>query len=144
MEEGSPSGRVRPATTHADKHHRMPSVHTPCLTTQVMPALEGEAEGEEGQPLPELLTGKFVLYVHEDEDSNPRLALRVELAPGAAPSSTLAGRVAAAVRTGLLKRSSEYAAYVPAGRQLPLVTLHQAGDPEWFPVGVKHRYTLAT
>jgi phenylacetate-CoA ligase len=30
---------------------------------------------------------------------------------------------------------------VPPGDQLPAVTLRPAGDPEYFPVGVKHRYT---
>jgi len=30
---------------------------------------------------------------------------------------------------------------VPADCQLPAVTLRPAGDPEYFPVGVKHRYT---
>jgi phenylacetate-CoA ligase len=105
-------------------------------------AVGGKAEG--WRPLADLLTGKFVLYIAEDEDANPRVALRVELAPGAAPSAALAARVAAAVRAALLRRSSEYGAYVPAERQLPLVTLHDAGDPEWFPVGVKHRYTLGT
>lgn len=147
---------------------------------QVMPALEGRASGEdeEGRPSPalalasaaatddgraaeglakleDLLTGKFVLYVEDDEDLNKRLALRVELARSAAAgrggggrrdggdSAALAGRVAHAVRRELLRVSSEYAAYVPEDRQLPAVKLHEHGDPEWFPVGVKHRYTLA-
>jgi phenylacetate-CoA ligase len=30
---------------------------------------------------------------------------------------------------------------VPAKHQLPEVALRQAGDPEYFPAGVKHRYT---
>jgi len=30
---------------------------------------------------------------------------------------------------------------VPANSQLPKVTLRSAGDPEYFPAGVKHRYT---
>jgi phenylacetate-CoA ligase len=133
---------------------------------QVMPALEGGGgddreddgdggvddgvggvEGQEGEAgqgrLADLLTGKFVLYVEEDSDHNPRLALRVEVARGVEASGALAARVARAVRRVLLRLSSEYAAYVPREAQLPLVKLHEQGDPEWFPVGVKHRYTLA-
>jgi phenylacetate-CoA ligase len=30
---------------------------------------------------------------------------------------------------------------VPSEQQRPLVTLHVQGDPEYFPVGVKHRYS---
>jgi phenylacetate-CoA ligase len=33
---------------------------------------------------------------------------------------------------------------VPAGYQLPKVTLRPAGDPGYFPAGVKHRYTRGT
>ncbi|GBF88388.1 hypothetical protein Rsub_01100 [Raphidocelis subcapitata] len=95
-----------------------------------------------GAPLSELLTGKFVLFVAEDDDSNPRLALRAELARGAAGDGGLAARVARAVLRRLLRVSSEYGSYVPGDVQLPLVTLHAFGDPEHFPLGVKHKYTL--
>jgi hypothetical protein len=51
-------------------------------------------------------------------------------------------QVAGSILRELLRLNSEYANYVPAGKQLPLVTLCPAGDPQWFPVGVKHKYTL--
>ncbi|MEV0708476.1 hypothetical protein [Nocardia aurea] len=41
----------------------------------------------------------------------------------------------------LVRRNSQYANYVPADRRSPRVELRDAGDPEYFPVGVKHRYT---
>lgn len=41
----------------------------------------------------------------------------------------------------LVRRNSEYANYVPADRRSPRVELRDAGDPEYFPVGVKHRCT---
>jgi phenylacetate-CoA ligase len=41
----------------------------------------------------------------------------------------------------LRRLNSEFAHYVPAGDQQPQVTLLPAGDPEYFPRGVKHRYT---
>ncbi len=115
---------------------------------QVMPALEGEEdeedEGAEGReaPLRDCCTGKFVLYVDHDSDEDVQLALRVELARGVAASDALVTRVAAAVRRTLLRVSSEYAGYVPGDRQLPKVTLHAWGDPQWFPTGVKHQYVL--
>ncbi|KAI8472674.1 MAG: hypothetical protein J3K34DRAFT_519546 [Monoraphidium minutum] len=128
---------------------------------QVMPAFEGggeeeqEEQGGEGGAegggggggggrarLSDLLTGKFVLYVEEDADANPRLALRAETARGVAPGGALAARAARAVRAALLRASSEYAAYVPQERQLPAVHVYAHSDPQHFPPGVKHRYTL--
>jgi len=92
--------------------------------------------------LRDLCTGKFVLFVEQDGDHNPRLALRVELARGVGAGDELAKRVARVVRDTLLRLSSEYGAYVPVERQLPVVHLHAHGDGRWFPVGVKHKYTL--
>lgn len=48
--------------------------------------------------------------------------------------------VAVAARDRLHRTSSEFRAYVPASRQLPEVVLRPHRDPDWFPVGVKHRY----
>ena len=44
------------------------------------------------------------------------------------------------IRTQLLRLNSEYAHYVPAEYQPPQVILRSAGDPEYFPIGVKRRY----
>ena len=41
----------------------------------------------------------------------------------------------------LVRLNSEYASYCPPERQRPLVRLHRHGDPDWFPVGVKHSWT---
>jgi phenylacetate-CoA ligase len=43
----------------------------------------------------------------------------------------------------MLRLNSEFANYAPAEYRMPRVTLHSAGDPVWFPAGVKHRYTRA-
>jgi phenylacetate-CoA ligase len=64
----------------------------------------------------------------------------VELAPGAEPSAERSGAVADAIRAALQRLDGEFAAYVPPERQRPRVALRPAGDPEWFPPGVKHRY----
>jgi phenylacetate-CoA ligase len=49
--------------------------------------------------------------------------------------------LASSILEQLLRLNSEFANYVPAQYQLPEVTLKPSGDPEYFPVGVKHRYT---
>lgn len=87
------------------------------------------------------VTGKFVLQAHEGIDAAPHLALAVELAPGAAADAIDPEAIAASVLAQLLRLNSEFKNYTPPEYQRPRVTLHQAGDPDWFPVGVKHRYT---
>jgi len=86
------------------------------------------------------VSGKFVLEVQEDEQHDRRLTIAVELVPGATPEPRFADRVADAIQAVLLRLNSEFANYVPAERRLPLVTLWPAGHPEYFPIGVKHRY----
>lgn len=87
------------------------------------------------------VTGKFVMEVKQDADHNPYLAIAVELAPGVTADSKVQERTAASIRSQLQRLNSEFAHYVPERSQLPMVTLLPAGDPEYFPVGVKHRYT---
>jgi phenylacetate-CoA ligase len=87
------------------------------------------------------VTGKFVLEVASDADGNPHLAVTVELAPGEAGEVARERALAESIRAQLQRLNSEFAHYVPPGDQLPVVTLRPAGDPEYFPVGVKHRYT---
>ena len=87
------------------------------------------------------VTGKFVLSVTADADQERRLSVVVELAPGTVATSQRALLLADAVRTELRRLNSEFAHYVPDAYQTPLVSLRQAGDPEYFPPGVKHRYT---
>ncbi|MFS8097162.1 phenylacetate--CoA ligase family protein [Lentzea alba] len=84
------------------------------------------------------VTGKFVIESVEDADSDRNLRITVEAAPG---TTADAARIAESIRTQLLHLNSEFAHYVPAERQLPEVVVRPAGDPEYFPVGVKHRYT---
>jgi phenylacetate-CoA ligase len=87
------------------------------------------------------VTGKFVLEVAGDADGNPYLSVTVELAPGEAGDAAREHMLAESIRGQLQRLNSEFAHYVPAGYQLPQVTLRPAGDPEYFPAGVKHRYT---
>ncbi|MEU4690442.1 phenylacetate--CoA ligase family protein [Actinoplanes sp. NPDC023714] len=86
-------------------------------------------------------TGRFVLRTIEDADRDRRLSVVVELAAGAEPSEDRRMLAAVSIRTELLRLNSEFAHYVPSAYQTPLVELRPADDPEFFPRGVKHRYT---
>ena len=103
---------------------------------------ENVAVALEQPVISEQVTGKFVLETVEDEDRNRRLQITVELAPGrTVDTDAFSSDVAESVRHQLQRRNSEYAHYVPADQQLPQVQLRATGDAEYFPVGVKHRYT---
>jgi len=87
------------------------------------------------------VSGKFVLQVIETTDRNEALSLVVELLPGISADKAKSDVIADAVITQLRRLNSEFANYVPAEYQRLLLTLKSHTDPEWFPVGVKHRYT---
>jgi phenylacetate-CoA ligase len=102
---------------------------------------ENVAVGLEQPAIKEWVTGKFVLESREDADRDRFLAVAVELAPGAAGGAAQEQTIAESILAQLRRLNSEFANYVPAERQLPRVMLRPAGDPEYFPLGVKHRYT---
>jgi phenylacetate-CoA ligase len=102
---------------------------------------ENVSVGLESPGVHDFLTGKFVMEVVEGGDAPAELALFVELAPGEQGSAERNERVAQSVLAVLLRLNSEFATYVPEERRLPRVTLLPNGDPSYFPVGVKHRYT---
>jgi phenylacetate-CoA ligase len=87
------------------------------------------------------VTGKFVLEVREAADSNPFLSVVVELAPGIVADDAIQQAIRASIVKHLLRLNSEFANYVPPEYRTPLIRLAPIGDPEYFPVGVKHRYT---
>lgn len=89
----------------------------------------------------EWVTGKFVLQVKEDVDQDRFLSVIVELAPGVEGSEEKRDAIASSILSQLLRLNSEFANYVPKQYQLPQVVLAPMGDPEYFPIGVKHRYT---
>ena len=97
-----------------------------------------------GLEQPEIMTwisGKFVLETRETEDGDKYLHIAVELLPGIEPEATMAPMIADSIRAQLLRLNSEFANYTPAERQMPRITLRSFADSEYFPVGVKHRYT---
>jgi phenylacetate-CoA ligase len=99
------------------------------------------AVGLEQPETREWVTGKFVMEVKEDEGRDPHLFVAVELAPGREAPPSLGDAVADAVLRALMRLNSEFANYVSPERRRPRVTLWPAGHPEYFPVGVKHRYS---
>jgi phenylacetate-CoA ligase len=95
----------------------------------------------EQPPIDQWVTGKFVMQAREDADRNRYLSIVVELAPGIIPSPDMPETIADQVLRELLRLNSEFAHYVPPEHQRPRVELALLGDPEYFPIGVKHRYT---
>ncbi|NJD06984.1 MAG: phenylacetate--CoA ligase family protein [Methylococcaceae bacterium] len=87
------------------------------------------------------VTGKFVMEVLSDPEGSECLRITVELAPEVAETAAMAATLAHAILAQLRRLNSEFANYVPAGRQQPVVELRPFGDPDYFPRGVKHRYT---
>lgn len=87
------------------------------------------------------MTGKFVLEVHEDEERNRILSVAVEMAPGAEADDEKANAVRRSILAALLRLNSEFANYVPAEYRQTRLLLKPQGDAEYFPLGVKHRYT---
>jgi phenylacetate-CoA ligase len=97
--------------------------------------------GLEQLPVCNWVTGKFVMQVKEDRDRDQFLSVVVELAPGVEGSEEKRGAIAEAIRHHLCRLNSEFANYVPEPDQMPRITLTVTGDPDYFPMGVKHRYT---
>jgi len=102
---------------------------------------ENIAIGLEQPDVASHVTGKFVMQTRLDDDQNPELEIVVELAPGTEATVGLAASVAASVRSALLRLNSEFRSYTPEARRTPAIRLLTAGDPGYFPPGVKHRYT---
>jgi phenylacetate-CoA ligase len=102
---------------------------------------ENIAIGLEQPAVEHALTGKFVLEVFEDAVHDSVLQVTVELASGHFSSEQLAAAVAHSVLANLQRVNSEFANYVPKERQAVRIQLLPLGDADYFPVGVKHRYT---
>jgi phenylacetate-CoA ligase len=102
---------------------------------------ENVTVGLEQPIIQEWVTGKFVLQVKEDADKNRFLSIVVELAPGIEDGTNKQETIANSILSQLKRLNSEFANYVPAEYQSPQITLTLTGDAEYFPVGVKHRYT---
>lgn len=102
---------------------------------------ENVTVGLEQPVIREWVTGKFVLQVQEDADKNRFLSVVVELAPGVEESEEKREAITSSILIQLKHLNSEFANYVPPEYQTPQIALAPTGDREYFPIGVKHRYT---
>lgn len=104
--------------------------------------VENVMVGVENPAVAFLVTGKFVLYVTSMEAGNDvRLKIVIELAPSIKDDlGVIEKLVQDSVLDALVRLNGEYAAYVPFAMQPPLIVLKPYGTPEFFPVGVKHKY----
>lgn len=102
---------------------------------------ENIAVGLEQSEIAAWTTGKFVVMAKEGLDVAPELYVAVELAPNVSPDEAKAQSMADSILGQLLRLNTEFANYTPAEYRRPKVELKPAGDPDWFPVGVKHRYS---
>jgi phenylacetate-CoA ligase len=102
---------------------------------------ENIAVGLEQPVIQDWVTGKFVMQIVEDEDCDRLLSIVVELAPGIETDHDRVQSISESIWQQLCRLNSEFANYVPVDYQRPQVTLKPVGDPEFFPIGVKHRYT---
>jgi phenylacetate-CoA ligase len=102
---------------------------------------ENVTVGLEQAPIDRWVTGKFVMQAREDDDRNAYLSIVVELGPDVPPDPDKAAAIGDSILRHLLRLNSEFANYVPAERQMPRIDLAPRGDPTYFPLGVKHRYT---
>ena len=106
---------------------------------------ENISVGLEQDGVKEWVTGKFVLEVVEDDEhgiGGYRLLYRTR-ARQAIRDDEKRSLTAASVEANLIRLNSEFAHYTPAQYRTPQISLKPAGDPDHFPVGVKHRYTRA-
>lgn len=86
-------------------------------------------------------TGKFVMEVKEGLAERPRFTVAIELADKEAADPTRIELAEREILETLLTHNSEYANYMSQDDQRPVVTLWSKGHPDYFPVGVKHRYS---
>ncbi|MCI0654723.1 MAG: phenylacetate--CoA ligase family protein, partial [Methylococcaceae bacterium] len=102
---------------------------------------ENVVVGLEQAGLEAWVSGKFVMQAKTDETGSEFLHIAVELLPSVGADSDKQAVIGTFIRSQLLRLNSEFANYVPDEKQMPRVELLPFGDPEYFPAGVKHKYT---
>jgi hypothetical protein len=101
---------------------------------------ENVSVGLEESPIDGWVTGKLVMQTREDDDRNTYLAIVVELGPGVTADANKTVVIGDSILRNLVRLNSEFANDVPPERQLPRIELAEHADPDYFPIGVKHRY----
>jgi phenylacetate-CoA ligase len=104
---------------------------------------ENVSVGLEQPDVAEHVTGKFVMQIARSVDQDPRLEIFVELSAGIQANEALEARITHSLQAALERLNSEFFNYAPVERRTPLVHLLPLAHPEYFPPGVKHRYSRA-
>ena len=102
---------------------------------------ENVTVGLEQPEIIQSVTGKFVLETQELENGDKVLHIAVELLPNIEKDNAIIPIISDSIRTELLRLNSEFANYTPAEKQTPIISLYEFGNSDYFPIGVKHRYT---
>lgn len=102
---------------------------------------ENISVGLEQAPVKEWVTGKFVMENRESTDQDRELCIAVELAPGITATGAMRQEATSSILTQLKRLNSEFTHYVPTDHQTPNIELLPFENPDYFPPGVKHRYT---
>ena len=98
--------------------------------------------GLEREHIRDWVTGKFVMETRADDEGSEWLHVTVELVSDTLEAEGVATTTLAQTISNEIRRlNSEFAHYVPIDKQIPKVHLKPFGDPDYFPRGVKHRYT---
>lgn len=98
--------------------------------------------GLENSHLSGLLSGKFVMSIEQDDQSNPYLLIKAELTVQTQESDALISEVTEAIVNGLHHANSEYTKlYQQMGQRVrPRIELVAQGDQEYFKQGTKQRW----
>lgn len=99
--------------------------------------------GLEQPEINKFVSGKFVMMKEEGVTQRPKWKLVIELSPGKHPTSQLSEQIIRQVLAQLERFNSEFINYVPKEYQVPEIEFRATADAEYFPAGVKHRYTKA-
>ena len=97
--------------------------------------------GSSSRRISDWVTGKFVLEAVRTRTATGRSRVAVELAPGPWPAGARAGRRGVDRRAAAAAEQRVRATTSRPSGGCRGSSLAPAGDPEYFPVGVKHRYT---
>ncbi len=93
--------------------------------------------------LNDTITGKFTMQTKLDAKQNQFLEIHIELLPNATRSQEMEEKIVAAIVRTLIEDNAEYRFLQKdhPERYKPIIRLHPYGEPEYFPEGIKQKWT---
>lgn len=88
-----------------------------------------------------LISSKFVMEVKFDDKAHEYIHIVIECLPDVTLNDSQKKAISQSILFQLRRLNSEFAHYVPEQRQKPVLDFKPFADPEFFPKGIKHRYT---